>query len=312
MPPFPSKRMLGIDFFVGTAAEAIAHISKSGGLIVAPAAPSFIALQDDPDYRRAIADADLAIADSGWAVLFWRLLRREKLTRISGLALFKALLETADARIPGNLFWILPSEKAKTKTLEFARVSGYPITDADCYVAPKYQRSEVRGHRSDFVGQAFLPAEQTDPGKRERLPYTSSLTGAAAPPLPGGEGRVRAEQAPTPSAGIEDPKLVSIIEQRKPKHIIIGIGGGMQDKLGSYLRHQLTYRPGIYCIGAAPGFVTGDQIVIPMWADRFFVGWIFRLFAQPRTLLPRFWSARRLPGMIWRYGSELPPLKITK
>jgi hypothetical protein len=58
MPPFPTKRMLGIDFFVGTAAEAIAHISKYGGLIVAPAAPSFIALQDDPDYRRAIADAD--------------------------------------------------------------------------------------------------------------------------------------------------------------------------------------------------------------------------------------------------------------
>src|SRR6188472_523713 len=104
MPPFPTKRMLGIDFFVGTAAEAIAHISKYGGLIVAPAAPSFIALQDDPDYRRAIADADLAIADSGWAVLFWRLIQREKLTRISGLALFKALLETPQARVPQNLF----------------------------------------------------------------------------------------------------------------------------------------------------------------------------------------------------------------
>jgi hypothetical protein len=33
----------------------------------------------------------------------------------------------------------------------------------------------------------------------------------------------------------------------------------MQDKLGSYLKHQLSYRPEIYCIGAAPGFVTGDQ-----------------------------------------------------
>jgi len=213
MPPFPTKRMLGIDFFVGTAAEAIAHISKYGGLIVAPAAPSFIALQDDPDYRRAIAAADLAIADSGWAVLFWRLLRREKLTRISGLALFKVLLETADARIPGNLFFILPSEKAKIKTLEFARNSGYPITADDCYVAPKYS-----------VGQALPPAEQNDPGKRERLPYNFNLPSSTSP-------------------GIEDPKLVSIIEQRKPKHIIIGIGGGMQDKLGSYLKHQLTYRP---------------------------------------------------------------------
>src|SRR5437588_8884636 len=261
-PPFPTKRMRGIDFFVGTAAEAIAHISKYGGLIVAPAAPSFIALQDDPDYRGAIADADLAIADSGWAVLFWRLLRREKLSRISGLALFKALLDNADARIPGNLFWILPSEKAKTKTLEFARNSGYPTTADDCYVAPKYSSCSRE--------------------ERERVPQRRGYS-------------------------IADDALIAIIEQRKPKHIIIGIGGGMQDKLGSYLKHQLSYRPGIYCIGAAPGFITGDQVIIPMWADRFFVGWIFRLLAQPRILLPRFWRVRRLPGMILRYGRERPP-----
>ncbi len=212
--PFATKRMLGIDFFVGTAAEAVAHISKNGGLVVAPAAPSFIALQDDPNYARAIADADLAIADSGWAVLFWRLLRHEKLTRVSGLALFKALLETADAQTPRNLFFILPSEKAKIKTLEFARTSVYPITAGDCYVAPYYG---LRGQ--------------------------PSLIRAGAPPLPEGEGRVRVEKTGTPRAGIEDPDLVRIIEQRKPKHIIIGIGGGMQDKLGSYLKHQLSYRP---------------------------------------------------------------------
>src|SRR5438045_9704503 len=153
MPPFPTKRMLGIDFFVGTAAEAIAHISKSCGLIVAPAAPSFIALQDDPDYRRAIADADLAIADSGWAVLFWRLLRRDKLTRISGLALFKALLETADARIPGNLFWVLPSEKGNGKTRESARKSGDPPRTADCMGVPN-------------EGEPNQPAS----GARRRLP----------------------------------------------------------------------------------------------------------------------------------------------
>ena len=263
-PPFPTQRMLGIDFFTGTPAEAIAYISKRGGLVIAPAAPSFIALQDDPDWGPAIANADLAIADSGWAVLFWRLLQREKITRISGLALFKALLETAQARISGNLFWILPSEKAKTKALEFAQVEGYPTTPDDCYVAPKYQRSEVRDQRS---------------------------AGSAA-------GR-----------GFEDLKLVSILEQRKPNHIIVGIGGGMQDKLGSYLKRSLSYRPAIYCIGAAPGFVTGDQVAIPMWADRFFVGWIFRLLTQPRTLLPRLWSARRLPGMMVKYGREMPPVR---
>ena len=199
------------------------------------------------------------------------------------------------------------------------RAKGFEIASDDCYIAPDYS-----------VGQAFLPAEQTDSGKRERSPYTSSLTGAAAPPLPFspagrdarasgsegegvglGEGRVRAEQAPTPSAGIEDPKLVSIIEQRKPKHIIIGIGGGMQDKLGSYLKHQLTYRRGIYCIGAAPGFVTGDQIVIPMWADRFFVGWIFRIIGRPRDYLTRYWKARLLPLLILKYGTRIPQLRTS-
>src|SRR5438067_5344726 len=281
-PPFPTKRMLGIDFFVGTAAEAVAHISKLGGLVVAPAAPSFIALQDDPEYRRAITDADLAIADSGWAVLFWRLLRHEKLSRISGLALFKALLETADAQTPRNLFFILPSEKAKIKTLEFARTSVYPITAGDCYVASYYG---LRGQ--------------------------SSLIRAGAPLLPEGEGRVRVEKTRTPRAGIEDPDLVRLIEQRKPKHIIVGIGGGMQDKLGSYLKHQLNYRPGIYCIGAAPGFVTGDQVVIPMWADRFFVGWIFRIIGRPREYLTRYWKARLLPLLIIKYGTKIPQLRTS-
>jgi N-acetylglucosaminyldiphosphoundecaprenol N-acetyl-beta-D-mannosaminyltransferase len=272
MPPFPTKRMLGIDFFVGTAAEAIAHISKSGGLIVAPAAPSFIALQDDPDYRRAIADADLAIADSGWAVLFWRLLRREKLTRISGLALFKALLETADARIPGNLFFILPSEKAKIKTLEFGRVSGYPITDADCYVAPKYFS----------CSHGSVSREE-----RERVSQRRGYS-------------------------IADDALVAILQSHKPKHVIIGIGGGIQEKLGFHLREHLSYRPAIHCIGAALAFLTGDQKPIPMWADRIYLGWFLRLARAPHHYARRFSSAFRLPGMIWRYGSELPPLKITK
>ena len=275
--PFPTKRMLGIEFFIGTPAEAIAHISKTGGLLVAPAAPSFIALQDDPDYRGAIADADLAIADSGWAVLFWRLFQQEKITRISGLAVFKALLETPEARIPRNLFFVLPTENAKAKTIEFARNSGYPTTADDCYVAPRFS-----------VGQALPPAEPINPGKRERLPYNSE------------------EQRYI----ISDRALITILESRKPKHVIIGIGGGTQDKLGSYLKHQLAYRPGIYCIGAAPGFVTGDQILIPMWADRFFVGWIFRIITQPRTLLPRFWRARRLPRMMIKYGREAPVPEI--
>ena len=111
---------------------------------------------------------------------------------------------------------------------------------------------------------------------------------------------------------VEDQDLVSIIEQRKPKHIIVGIGGGVQEKLGFYLRERLSYRPAIHCIGAALAFLTGDQKPIPMWADRMYLGWFLRLARAPHHYARRFAPAFRLPGMIWRYGSELPPLKITK
>ncbi len=287
-----TKRMLGIDFFMGTPAEAIAYISKHGGLVIAPAAPSFIALQDDPDWGPAIADADLAIADSGWAVLFWKLIKREKLTRISGLVLFKTLLETPTARLPKSLFFVLPSEKAKARTLEFARNSGYPVSSDDCYVAPNYQRSQIRDQRSEARGQKAAQVGSADDPTPAYLPSASSISNLSD------VGR-----------GIADPYLVSILEQRKPKHIIIGIGGGMQDKLGSYLKRSLSYRPPIYCIGAAPGFVTGDQVVIPMWADRFFVGWIFRLMSQPRTYFVRYARAWLLPGLIVRFGRQSPTLR---
>jgi Teichoic acid biosynthesis proteins len=262
----PTKRVLGLDFFDGTATEALEHVSKFGGLVVAPGAPSMVALQHDAHYRRAVADADFAIADSGWMVLFWKLLRGERVTRISGLAFFKALLALSDARTSGYLFWVLPSENARVRTIEFARCAGYPVAGDDCYVAPNY---------SERTGYSVKDTE------------TSSAL----------------------SYYVTDPDLLALIEQRKPKHIIIAIGGGMQDKLGSYIKRHLSYVPGIYCIGAAPGFITGDQVAIPAWADRFFLGWVFRLIAQPRIFVPRLWRAWKLPFLILRYGREKPPLQ---
>src|SRR5258708_15686840 len=136
--PLRTKQILGIKFFDGSAEEAVAYIARHGGLVVAPAAPSLVALQDDEEYRRAIADADLAIADSGWMVNFWWVLRHERVTRISGLTYFKRLVERAECREPGKLFWILPSEESKTKTLPWSRLVGLPPTAHDCYVAPWY------------------------------------------------------------------------------------------------------------------------------------------------------------------------------
>jgi UDP-N-acetyl-D-mannosaminuronic acid transferase (WecB/TagA/CpsF family) len=115
--------------------------------------------------------------------------------------------------------------------------------------------------------------------------------------------------APFYGTEVHDEKLAALIESRRPAHVIVAIGGGPQEKLGLFLRENLSYRPAVHCIGAALGFLTGDQIAIPDWADRFYLGWFFRLFAQPRVFVPRLWSAHELPWLIWKFGENLPERK---
>jgi N-acetylglucosaminyldiphosphoundecaprenol N-acetyl-beta-D-mannosaminyltransferase len=112
--------------------------------------------------------------------------------------------------------------------------------------------------------------------------------------------------APLYGSEVGDQNLVGLIEQRRAAHVIIAIGSGAQEKLGYNLRENLSYRPAIHCIGAALGFITGDQSSIPDWADRVFLGWFFRLLAQPRTFIPRLSRGLELPWLIWKYGEKLP------
>ena len=115
--------------------------------------------------------------------------------------------------------------------------------------------------------------------------------------------------APRYGPDVEDRNLLVLVEQHRPAHVIITIGSGAQEKLGYYLRENLSYRPAIHCIGAALGFVTGDQVSIPEWADRFYLGWLWRLVAQPGVFIPRLSRAVELPLLIWKYGEKLPPVR---
>ena len=115
--------------------------------------------------------------------------------------------------------------------------------------------------------------------------------------------------APRYGSEVEDRNLRSLIEQQRPAHVIVAIGSGAQEKLGYYLRENLSHRPAIHCIGAALGFITGDQAAIPDWADRFYLGWFWRLVAQPRVFIPRLSRAVELPWLILKYRENLPPMR---
>lgn len=118
--------------------------------------------------------------------------------------------------------------------------------------------------------------------------------------------------APRYGPEVTDDALLAKIDNHPSTHVVVGIGGGTQEKLGLFLKENLRTRPAIHCIGAALGFLTGDQPPIPMWADTLYLGWLLRLLRQPRLYAPRYLSAFKLPALIFRYKATLPPLRAAQ
>ena len=75
---------------------------------------------------------------------------------------------------------------------------------------------------------------------------------------------------------------------------------------GHFAWSQLPNDLGGAILGAAIAFLSGDQVHIPVWADKFYLGWLFRSLAEPKRYIPRYWDARKLLSLMIRYGSSLP------
>src|SRR5262249_38990083 len=44
-----------------------------------------------------------------------------------------------------------------------------------------------------------------------------------------------------------DEALVQLVDERSPRHVVIGLGGGVQEKLGLYLKRNCKAQPAIHC-----------------------------------------------------------------
>ena len=114
--------------------------------------------------------------------------------------------------------------------------------------------------------------------------------------------------APMYGKVIEDRMLLERLEKLRPQHVVVTVGGGTQERLGLYLKRHLSYLPAIHCIGAAIAFLSGDQVGIPVWADKLYLGWLFRSLHDPKRFIPRYWDARKLRALMLKYGDRLPAL----
>ena len=243
-------RILGIDFFHGTAREAVERMCVRGGLLVVPAAPALKDLDCRADYREALLSADMALTDSAFMVMIWNGIARDHIRRLSGLAYLRELLTIHHVRQPGNTLWVMASEQSAGLNLAWLQTQGVEVPEDCVYLAPMYGKN------------------------------------------------------------LEDPLLLDRLQRLRPQHIVVTLGGGTQERLGLYLRRNLPYVPSVHCIGAAIAFLSGDQVHIPVWADRFYLGWLFRSLSEPQRYLPRYWDARKLLGLMMRYRDRLPELVV--
>jgi UDP-N-acetyl-D-mannosaminuronic acid transferase (WecB/TagA/CpsF family) len=115
--------------------------------------------------------------------------------------------------------------------------------------------------------------------------------------------------APMYGEEIADDDLLALLDRLRPRHVIVTVGGGTQERLGLYLKQHLSYLPAIHCIGAAIAFLSGDQVHIPVWVDRLYLCWLFRCLSDPKRYIPRYWGARKLVALMWRYRNRLPALR---
>ena len=101
-------------------------------------------------------------------------------------------------------------------------------------------------------------------------------------------------------ADFQDEALLAQAVEEKPDWIVICIGGGKQERLGSMLRDTLGKRPVILATGGAVAFFSGGQAPIPKICDRLFLGWLVRILYEPKRFLPRYVSALYLPLALLR------------
>jgi N-acetylglucosaminyldiphosphoundecaprenol N-acetyl-beta-D-mannosaminyltransferase len=108
---------------------------------------------------------------------------------------------------------------------------------------------------------------------------------------------------------VRDNTLLQLIEAKRPRYVLLNLGGGVQEPLGRFLKQSMSYSAAIICTGAAIAFLTGRQARISPRADAWGLGWLMRSLSDPARFVPRYLSSIRLASLVLKHGSHMPPTR---
>lgn len=136
-----AEPLFGIPFWNGSCAELLKALHASGGLLVAPSAPSLCAASRDETLWRAHVEADYAVMDSGFLDLLLRVLGQRRPQRISGHQVIEHLLASPGAVSARDhrMLWVVPSEGDKLLVGKYLEGLGFQAEKMHFYTAPLYR-----------------------------------------------------------------------------------------------------------------------------------------------------------------------------
>lgn len=196
----PTERILGLQFFNGTVAEAVARLGATGGCVVMPASPALTKLRYDEDYRRALQSAEMVLPDSELLVLVWKVVTGTPIQKISGIDYLSGLLND-DGFQNAKTIWILSSTAAKARAVELLRSRGFSPAEENVFVRERAASGqdhtlllEIEARRPNHVVIALQGGDQEQLGVylRDYLLYRPSIhcVGAALGFLSGAEAPI--------------------------------------------------------------------------------------------------------------------------
>lgn len=317
MPLSPHRRILGVNFFTGPLDDAVSAAIGRGhdvGLseklkMRDPEGSDGSELKLNRESSSGARNARLVVAPSapGLAV--------DLVTSAS----YREALFTADLAITDSGFMVL--------LWRFFTGEKLPRHSGLKFIRAVLGRPELKAPGAVFW---VMPSPEEDARNRAWLV-------AQGFPVTADDAYVAPRYAP---GDIVDEELVRRIDARRPRVVMLAIGGGVQERVGLMLRRRLGGRaavedeslsgrkapdlnfnlnldpalpagrregPAILCLGAAIAFLTGGQASIPPWADRLMLGWLLRLLSSPRKFWRRYWDALALAPLLRRHRDRPPP-----
>ena len=131
----------GIKFYDVDFEDIINKLDKNGGVLVAPAASALVNIENDLQYYNALIKSDIAILDSGFFCILWRIFKKEKLRKFSGYLFLKKLIIFLKYK-KLKILTIDPTEVDSKLNKLYLKKNG--IENVESFVAPMYKKNNVK------------------------------------------------------------------------------------------------------------------------------------------------------------------------